>query len=375
MRLSEFILANLGEILSEWDAFARLQELPVPMTELALRDHARQILEAVAAGMLAPETRREQLDKSRGLHPVDADSAASTHGTLRHVSGFSLVQLAAEFRALRATVLRLWLPHVHPFDAEVARDMVRFNETIDQALAESILTYSNEAERTRDTFLAMLGHDLRSPLSAVSLASQLLMKEDLTPATAQRVATTLRRSTRSMTAMVDDLLEFARLQLGGPIPVNAQRVDLAEFCKEVVEDARVANPDCKFEVLVTGDLVCEVDAPRLRQVLCNLLDNAAQYSAAGQVVSLSAQGAFDTIVVRVRNFGSVIPADSIASIFNPLVQLEPDPGARGRASTSIGLGLYIAREITHAHGGRIEVTSSAQHGTVFTLRLPRHAPR
>jgi len=371
MRLSEFILLNLAEILSEWDAFARTQEIPVPMTELAMRDHARPILEAIALDMAAPETPRQQFDKSRGLNPIDAKSAASTHGTLRHVSGFSLVQLAAEFRALRATVLRLWLPRVDRFDAGVARDMVRFNETIDQALAESILTFSNQGERTRDTFLAMLGHDLRSPLSAISLAAQVLMKDELTPANGRRVGTTLLRSTRSMAAMVDDLLEFARLQLGGPIPVKPKALDMAALCREAVDDARAAHPGCDFEFRSAGDLACNVDAPRLRQVLCNLLNNAAQYSARDRVVSLSAHGFAEAVAVQVRNFGSVIPADSITSIFDPLVQLKPDPQDRVRANTSIGLGLFIAREITLAHGGTIEATSSTEDGTVFSVRLPK----
>ena len=109
MRLRTFILENIDQILREWDAFARTLETPDKLSPLALRDHARPILEAVAQDMATPETPEEQLDKSRGLDPVDTRSAASTHGTLRHVSGFSLIQLTAEYRALRATVSRLWL--------------------------------------------------------------------------------------------------------------------------------------------------------------------------------------------------------------------------------------------------------------------------
>jgi signal transduction histidine kinase len=371
MRLSKFILAHLADILKEWDAFARTLDTGTPLTELALRDHARPILEAIAKDMAEPETPREQYDKSRGLEPVDTRSAASTHGTLRHMSGFSLVQLAAEFRALRATVLRLWLPRVQQFDALVASDMVRFNETIDQALAESVLTYSNQGLRTRDTFLAMLGHDLRSPLSAISLASQILGRQELTPDIVERVATTLQRSSRSMTAMVDDLLEYARLQLGGPIPVDAKMLDMVDFCGEAIEDARAAHPDRSFHFQVAGELHCKVDAARLRQVLANLLNNAAQYSSPGRSISLSAEGSADAVTVRVRNFGSVIPEAEMESIFNPLVQLQPDANDVGRGATSIGLGLYIAREITLAHGGSIDVTSSALDGTVFSVRLPK----
>jgi signal transduction histidine kinase len=371
MRLRTFILEHIAEILREWDAFARTLDTPGAMTELALRDHARPILEAIALDMSVDETPREQFDKSRGLDPVDAHSAASTHGTLRHVSGFSLTQLAAEYRALRATVLRLWLPQVTHFDAGVAQDMVRFNETIDQALAESVLTYSDQGARTRDTFLAILGHDLRSPLSAMSMAAYLLEKRTPSPAEIQRIAGTLQRSTRSMIAMVNDLLEFARLQLGGPIPVHPSLLDLGPFCEEAVEEARAAHADCRFEFEAAGELTCNVDAPRMKPVLTNLLNNAAQYSTPGQPVRLTAQGAVDAVSLQVRNFGSVIPEASMPAIFEPLVQLAPDEADRGRAATSIGLGLFIAREMTLAHGGSIDVSSSSSEGTIFSLRLPR----
>jgi len=372
MRLGTFIVEHIPEILREWDSFARTLETPGGMTELALRDHARPILEAIAVDMSVKETAREQFDKSRGLDPVDIDSAASTHGTLRHVSGFSLTQLAAEYRALRATVLRLWLPRVVHFDAEVAQDMVRFNETIDQALAESVLTYSDQGARTRDTFLAILGHDLRSPLSAVAMAGYLLQKRpSMPPDEIRGIAASVLRSTRSMTAMVSDLLEFARLQLGGPIPLNPVLLDLGPLCEEAVEDARGSHPGCRFELEAMGELTCNVDAPRLKQVLSNLLANAAQYSTPGEPVRLAARGSADAVNLQVRNFGSVIPEAAMLAIFEPLVQLAPDAGDRGRPTTSIGLGLYIAREMTLAHGGTIDVSSSEGEGTVFSVRLPK----
>ena len=100
-------------ILAEWDAFARtLGPAAQEMSALALRDHAKPILMAIAEDMAQPETPREQLEKSQGRQAMEAGSAAGKHGTLRHVSGFSLLQLTAEYRALRASVLRLWLPKV-----------------------------------------------------------------------------------------------------------------------------------------------------------------------------------------------------------------------------------------------------------------------
>jgi signal transduction histidine kinase len=372
VRLSGFILQHLDAILAEWDAFARtLGPAAEEMSALALRDHARPILMAVAADMALPETPREALEKSQGRQPMEVGSAAGTHGTLRHVSGFSLLQLTAEYRALRATVLRLWLPEVREFDEDVARDMVRFNETIDQALAESVLTYSEQGVRTRDTFLAMLGHDLRSPLATVSMAGDFLAREHAADSAVGSIALRLRRSAASMTTMVNDLLEYARTQLGGTIPIDSAVQDMAPACTAAVEAARDAHPECMFDARLDGDLACNFDYERLQQVFSNLLNNAAQYSAHGAPVELHAWGDADAVVVQVRNRGSVIPGNAMAMIFNPLVQLAPAPGDRGRPSTSIGLGLFIAREITQAHGGSIAVDSSDADGTVFTLRIPR----
>lgn len=164
------------------EAFARTQGPSANhMTSLALRDHAKLILTAIAAEIKTAQTPRQQQEKSRGLAPEPAgqESAAATHGTLRQLSGYSLIQLTAEFRALRATVLRLWLPNLSAVTDTTASDMVRFNEAIDQALAESVVTYSRRAAAARDTFLAILGHDLRSPLATISLAASYMITSAL----------------------------------------------------------------------------------------------------------------------------------------------------------------------------------------------------
>jgi signal transduction histidine kinase len=321
--------------------------------------------------MAQPETPREQLEKSRGEQPMEVGSAAGTHGTLRHVSGFSLLQLTAEYRALRATVLRLWLPQVTEFSASVCGDMVRFNETIDQALAESVLTYSEQGERTRDTFLAMLGHDLRSPLATVTMAGDLLTRQYAGDSSLTAIAQRLRRSVASMTTMVNDLLEYARTQLGGMVPIEPVSQDMGPACAAAIEAAEAAHPDRAFHYRASGELTCNYDHDRLQQVFSNLLNNAAQYSPVGEPVSLFATGEIDAVVVQVHNVGRVIPGNALSRIFDPLVQLAGDPADRGRPSTSIGLGLFIAREITLAHGGSIGADSSPESGTVFTVRIPR----
>ncbi len=377
LKLSTFITTRLEDILVEWESFARTQQPEgADMSSLALRDHAKQILQAIALDMDTAQTPGEQKRKSQGLadEPESADSAASTHGTLRQLSGFSLVQLNAEFRALRATVLRLWLPTVRELDEHSTRDMVRFNETIDQALAESIVTYNAKALRSRDTFLAILGHDLRSPLQTLAMAADALLRLPLDATHTREVAMHVRRSTARMTAMVHDLLDYARSQLGNEIPVLPRPGDLADVCRWAIDDASLAYPDCRFELALDGDLHGRFDAARLQQLLTNLLGNAVQYRGKGDPVQLSARGRGDELVLEVANTGAVIPPDALTAIFDPLVQLAVPPDHDGRPRTSLGLGLFIAREIAAGHGGRIHARSSAAEGTVFCVELPRLGP-
>ncbi|MES2105326.1 MAG: HAMP domain-containing sensor histidine kinase [Pseudomonadota bacterium] len=377
MKLSQFINEHIEEILVEWESFARtLQPAANGMVTLALDDHARQILAAIAIDIDTAENSTQQYEKSKGMAParIGVESAASTHGTLRQISGFTLVQLTAEYRALRATVLRLWLPQIERVTEASTNDMIRFNETIDQALAESAVTYSDQYSRTRDTFLAILGHDLRSPLSTMTMAGDFLSRPEVGNERTMKVGSRIKRSAATMTTMVNDLLEYARTQLGGEMPITLELANMKEICLSVMNDAGAAHPDCVFELEAAGDLAGYFDSVRLHQVFANLLNNAAQYRAKEYPVTILAVGEADAVVVKIGNRGPVISADSLQAIFNPLVQLSMEGHQADRPSTSIGLGLFIAREITEGHGGTINAESSESHGTVFTVRLPRRQP-
>jgi signal transduction histidine kinase len=374
MQLSAFIEANMERILVEWDAFAR--SLPVagaPLDDETLRDHARQMLEAIALDLQEEESARERLLKSRGKAPGEADpeTPAAAHGTLRHTSGYTLLQLTAEFRALRATVLRLWLARERTPEEPNFTEVIRFNETIDQALAQSVITYSSRVNRTRDTFLAMLGHDLRTPLAAMTMAGELLARPGTPPEVLATVGAQVMRSAASMATMVSDLLEYARTQMGGAVPLVLQYADITQMCGWALDDARAAHPEGSFEWQAQGDLRCAHDSSRLQQVLANLLNNAAEFSEPGTPVRLVAQGEADAVVLQVCNIGAVIPPESQQAIFDPLVQLAREARVGQRPSTSIGLGLFIAREITQAHGGTIGVESGDDTGTIFSVRLLR----
>jgi signal transduction histidine kinase len=379
MRLAQFITENLEDILVEWEAFAAsLLATGQTMTSLALRDHARQILQAVAEDIETNQTDLEQAYKSQGFAPIaDATrTAAMTHGALRYMAGFDLRQLAAEFRALRASVLRLWLKR-GPQDAGAFYQMTRFNESIDQALAESIANYSDEVARSRDTFLAILGHDLRSPLAAIANSSLFLGAPGLLPGGAALDAVgRINRSAAKMGLMIRDLLEYTRTRLGRTIPIAPQTVSMAHICTLALDEIRAAHPERDFRLDTSGNLEGRFDSERLQQVLSNLLNNAVRHGDRQQPITLSARGAPDKITVEVRNYGRPIPPDQLQVIFNPLVQIPSGlVDEDSTPSTSLGLGLYIAHEIVAMHGGSIVAESSDELGTVFSARLPRTAFR
>lgn len=178
MRLSDFILKNQEPILLAWEEFARSVDTPMPaMDTRGLRNHAEYILRTVALDMRTAQTEQQQIDKSQGLGPLANDeSAAQTHALTRLMAGFTLDQMVSEYRALRSSVLRLWLTHGYAGEDHQVEDMIRFNEAIDQALVESIGSYGRAVETTRKMVLGVLGHDLRTPLSAVTMGADLLRK-------------------------------------------------------------------------------------------------------------------------------------------------------------------------------------------------------
>jgi signal transduction histidine kinase len=373
MKLARFILSNLEEIVGEWTEFAASLEVNGECTSVPeLRDHAKEMLKAIALDLETVESPAQTKSKSVGQvsNISGADSAASAHGAVRQGSGFTMPQLTAEFRAMRATVLRLWMAKVVKVTPATVNDMTRFNEAIDQALQESAIKYADQTGRMRDTFLAILGHDLRSPLATMAMAGTFLTRPGEGTELTLQIGARVKRSAATMTTTVNDLLEYARTQLGGKMPISPMLGDMLEICQAAVADASAAHPNCPFELQSVGEMIGDFDSPRLEQVISNLLSNAAQYRGNKHPVSIVATGDADTITVQVTNFGAEIPPGSLKAIFDPMVQLSVNEH-QGRARTSMGLGLFIAREITLAHGGTIAAESGAETGTIFTVRLPR----
>ncbi len=369
MRLAEFILQNMSDILAEWEAFAATL-LPAAgnMTSLALRDHAQQILEAVARDLNTFQTREAQAEKAQGRAPRIAnapDTAAQTHAVLRARSGFDINQLVAEYRALRASVLRLWID-ASPIDPAEVEDMVRFNEAIDQAVAESVGHFHALVEQSRNLLLGMLGHDMRSPLNAIvttgSYLAALNAGEDVSTAAARLI-----RCGASMQALLNDLVDFNRTKLGLGVRVQPSEIDLAAVVADELEQLRGAYPGRRIELEVTGNSHGRWDGARLQQLVRNLVSNAIRYGSSETPIRVLLHGQEANLRLSVTNSGPTIPPSVLGQIFDPLKRgTAPGDGREG-----LGLGLFIVREITLAHHGEVQVCSEGDE-TTFAVSLPRH---
>jgi signal transduction histidine kinase len=377
MRLAEFILANREPILVEWEAFAATcTPASSAMDITALRDHANEMLTVIAADLGTPQGGSEQAEKSKGNAPdVDDDgepTAAEEHGAGRAESGFSMEQMVSEYRALRASVIRLWIAargELTPADVE---DLTRFNEAIDQALAESVTRYTQDLDQSREMFLAILGHDLRTPLGAVFTSSRFMLDTRELQEPFLTLTTRIASSATRMVHLVGDLLDFTRSRLGGGIPIVRAPMNMGKAVHDVVDEIAAAHPTRTIEIDARGELDGEWDCARISQVLANLIGNALDHGSKGTAVTVEVGGDDDEVCMAVGNHGTVIESSRLNGIFNPMKPREPAANAPASGPTgNLGLGLYIAERIVTAHQGRIDVVSSEAGGTTFTVHLPR----
>ena len=375
MRLADFIERNIEPILADWVRFAESSGPAGRTMDLtALRDHASQMLHEIVADLRTPQTDVQQTEKSKGnadsSPDSDDDTAAEVHGLGRAESGFSVGEMVSEYRALRASVIRLWTKAEGNLTGADLDDLMRFNEAIDQSLAESISRYTLNVDQAREMFVAILGHELRSPLGVVLTGSQLMLERGELSEPDIAVATRVARSSRRMNQMVADLLDFTWGRLGSGIPITRRETDLAAVIREAVDEVAALHPDAVLQFTPTGDLRGQWDAARISQVATNLLRNAVQHGTSGARISVTAQGESADVVVRVHSHGQPIPQADLPGLYSPFKRFRSHRSA-ARDSGNLGLGLYITERIVSAHQGTIDVRSSEEAGTLFTIRLPR----
>lgn len=376
MRLSDFILQALEPISEQWEAFAAtLLPAAEHMESSELREQVKAILQSVAMDLRTSQTPEAQREKSMGrgtglIDPTE-ETAAQKHGVLRARAGFNVNQLAAEYRALRASVLRLWMDDCKPEMPDLD-DVIRFNEAIDHALAESVTAFNGQTEQNRNLLLGMLGHDMRSPLQAIQVTASYL---SLLNAGEQvsKAASRLIRSGARIQGLLDDLTEFNRSKLGLGINVIPANVNLADVLADEVEELRAIHPDRQIDFEARGDSQGDWDGPRLQQLLGNLVLNALKYGAQDTPVRVTVTGDAVNVRIDVSNHGAAIGSATLARIFDPLMR-GPDRLGEDERIGSLGLGLYIASEIARAHHGAIE-TRSDDTQTIFSVSLPRGVSR
>lgn len=373
MRLAKFIRENKTDIISEWESFARSLKPAAPdMGSLALRDHIQEILDFIVDDIDSKQSGHEQITKSHGEKPRSSEhSAAESHAALRLAAGFNIDQMVSEYRALRASVIKLWSFEETAPSREDILDLTRFNESIDQELTESISHYTKKVGHSKDLFLGILGHDLRTPLGASSMSAQLMLRMGTLKERETMLATQIVDCTYRASEIVTNLLDLTRARFGNGLPVIRGSMDIGFVSRKLVEEMRTIYPDRTINLDVSGELEGEWDKARIGQVFSNLIGNAVQYGFKDLPVSVRVEGAETEVIISVHNDGVPISDGTIERIFDSLIRGGEEDGDQQAEPAHLGLGLYITKEIVDAHGGTIDVTSSEKYGTTFTAKLPR----
>ncbi len=218
-----------------------------------------------------------------------------------------------------------------------------------------------------EQLVGIVSHDLRSPLNAILLGTALLEKS-ADPAMVARVVGRLGSSARRANRLIDDLLDFTQARLGAGLRMTRAPTDLHEVVGGTVDELRLAAPDRRLDHRAVGEGRVEADADRFAQVVTNLVSNALTYGAPGASVTVTSLVDAEELAIEVHNDGPSIPDAVLPHIFEPMRRGEQQLQAGSR---SVGLGLYIVREIAVAHGGDVTVVSTPEAGTTFTVRAPR----
>jgi signal transduction histidine kinase len=348
MSLPTFIIDNIDQITSEWKRAALPATLPLEV-------QAKQILMAIAA------------DIDSGTTQSASSAAVTVRTVLRAAPDFDVREVADALRLLRNVVPSLWKTS----GEHMPDEWRRFHDAVDFAVGEVIAQYAVQVERTRSLLLGMLGHDLRTPLSAIHMACQYLERDDAPAHRKMEAVARINRCAGTMEGMIRDVLDFARSRLGKTMSIATKPVDLGAVCQDALEDIRAEHPRCEFRFEQSGDLAGVADRARLRQALRNLLDSAARNGARGMPILFNASGTTAGILFRVTCKGQALSPDALRTMFDPIAQLaiagaNPD----GNPPADLGLELFIAREILRVHRGNVGIASGDDGATVFEAWLP-----
>jgi PAS domain S-box-containing protein len=221
----------------------------------------------------------------------------------------------------------------------------------------------------RETFLGILGHDLRNPLSTVLTTAQVLERREDVSADLRRRIARITFSGQRMQRMISQLLDLtrARLTSGIPVTLSAEPIDLALVVGKIVDEVRAAHSDSAIELRSDGDCTAQIDPDRFEQVVSNLLENAVTHGDRSRPIEVVLRRQDRTLSMRIHNYGRPIGPDFLPLLFSPFTRGDkPQEGSAG-----LGLGLYVSERIVDAHHGKLSVQSTAEAGTTFEAILPR----
>ncbi|WP_379713613.1 ATP-binding protein [Haloferula chungangensis] len=366
MTIKETILEHTDEIVEDWYIFARTHiEMAEDLDRAEVKDHILDLLDRVVSDLEEPQSAAEQIEKAKGDKDLDPgeERAAMRHGAQRLEQGFSIFDISAEFRALRASVIRIWIRENAGLEKDLD-ELVRFNEAIDEAWILSVDRFQMTSDKMRDYFLGVLGHDLRSPLSAITVGSRVLSEYFEKGSPHDRLCQQMLASGEQMKELITNLLELTRLRLGNGLTIERRAVDLVALCERVTKEIRTSYPSACMVVKNPTTMECMVDPVRISQVMTNLTQNAIRHGNAADPITLSLWSQEDSVFIGVHNHGPVIDPEVRRGMFRDTLG-----GAVGNDGT-IRLGLHIVYEIVRAHDGSVEVVSDALKGTTFTVHLP-----
>ncbi|MFL5242463.1 MAG: ATP-binding protein [Gemmataceae bacterium] len=405
MRLTDFIEANVEPILAEWEVFARKiwpSTAGDSVTDPAsLRDDAEDILRATVSDMRSDQTATQQSEKSKGEGHTGkggarVNKASELHGAGRVGSGFELWAVVAEYRALRASVLRLWRESGPQPDLNDIDDVTRFNESIDQSLTGAVRAYTEQvrrdreamlgneqaarkdaesANRAKDMFLAMLSHELRTPLNAIVGWITILRMEGHGKANLAEGLDVIERNTKAQMQLIEDVLDVSRI-VSGKLRLDIRECDLIDTINAGIDvirptaEARDISLDVQLDPAARH---ASCDATRIQQVVWNLLSNALKFTPKRGTVRVSLVRERSSLRIMVSDNGQGISPELLPHIFERFRQAD---SSTRRTFGGLGLGLSIVKHLTEMHGGTAEANSGGEgHGATFIVRLPIKAVR
>lgn len=343
-------------------AVSRAAELLAAPTALLLIARDDGVLAVRAAHGVAPALAARLVEQGRELNEaILLRLAALLDAKPTSLLGVPLVVAGAITGVL--VVCRPGIPYV-PDDEWLLSALA------DQAAVGLETARLGEIGEFREQLIGIIGHDLRNPLNTILMGAQLLLEREGLAERETEVARKITSSAALAVRLIDQLLDLTRSRLGGGIPIDPVRVDLAKVCRHVVGETELTHPDRPLRVEARGELTGMFDADRMYQLLSNLVGNAIQHGAPRSPIGLTIDGRTPEVIIEVSSTGEPIPSAMLPSLFDAFRKKPSDHPSR---SHGLGLGLFIAKQITVSHGGTIAVTSSERDGTVFRVRLPRVA--